>query len=105
MFSEQANQATVILAVETVSGYSLDDYVSAFQKSTVANMRFSDGGNFFENNWHGSGSVVNNSNRLNVDVLQLGSVFWRIVTIQTMPYDSSDLLVNQLQDELWSTVK
>jgi hypothetical protein len=88
----------------------LDDYVRAFQESTVANMRFSDGGRFFERDgrqaWQGSGSMVDSTNnRLNVQVVQVGPTFWRVVTIQTMPYDYSDALVGQLHAVLWSTIR
>lgn len=47
-FSERTDHALVILGVEQGPGYALDDYVSAFQKSTATKMRFSDGGRFFE---------------------------------------------------------
>ena len=110
MFSERADRAVVILGVENAPGYTLNDYVHAFQKNTTANMRFSDGGRFFERDgrqiWLGSGDMVGStSNRLNVQVIQVGSAFWRVVTIQTMPYDYSDGLVAQLHAALWSTVK
>ncbi len=100
----------VILGVEQAPGYALDDYVSAFQKSTATTMHFSDGGRFFEregrHTWQGNGSMVDStSNRLNVQVVQIGSAFWRVVTIQTMPYDYSDALVGQLHAALWGTVK
>jgi uncharacterized RDD family membrane protein YckC len=110
MFSERADRAVVILGVEQAPGYALDDYVSAFQKSTATNMRFSDGGRFFERDgrqtWQGTGSMVDStSNRLNVQIIQIGSAFWRVVTIQTLPYDYSDTLVGQLHAVLWGTVK
>lgn len=110
MFSERADHAALILAVEQVPGFTLDGYVSAFQSSTATNMRFMDGGRFFERDgrqiWQGFGSMVDTpSNRLNVQVVQVGSAFWRIVTIQTLPYDYSDQLVRQLDIALWGTIK
>ena len=110
MFSEQADRAVVILGVEQGTGYALDDYVRAFQKSMATNMLFSDGGHFFQKDgrqtWQGNGSMVDStSNRLNVQVVQIGSAFWRVVTIQTMPYDYSDPLVEKLKVALWGTVK
>lgn len=111
MFSERADHAVVILGVEKGPGYALADYVSAFQKSTATNMRFSDGGRFFEREgrqtWQGNGSIMvdSTSNRLNVQIVQIDSAFWRVVTIQTMPYDYSDALVGQLHAALWGTVK
>jgi len=110
VFSERADRAVVILAVEQAPGYALDDYVRAFQKSTAINMRFSGGGRFSEKDgrhtWQGNGSIVDStSNRLNVQVVQIGSAFWRVVTIQAMPYEYSDALVRQLHAALWGTVK
>lgn len=110
MFSERADRAVVILGMEQATGYTLDDYVHAFKKSMAANMRFSDGGRFFERDgrpiWQASGSMVDSTdNRLNVQVTQFDSSFWRVVTIQTMPYDYSDALVEQLRAALWSTVE
>ncbi|WP_076789654.1 RDD family protein [Chlorobium sp. KB01] len=109
MFSERADRAVVILAVEHAPGFALDDYVQAFRKSTAANMRFTDGGRYFEQSgkqaWQGSGEMVDaTSNRLHVQVVRVGNDFWRIVKIQTMPYEYSDHLVTQLQDGLWKTV-
>jgi len=110
MFSERADRAVVILGREQAPGYALDDYVRAFKKSMAANMRFSDGGRFLERDgrpiWQGAGSMVDStSNRLNVQIIQVDSSFWRVVTIQTMPYDYSDALVEQLHAALWSTVE
>jgi hypothetical protein len=92
------------------SSYTLDDYVRAFQKSTSANMRFSDGGRFYEINgragWEGSGNMVDNSSaRLRVQIIQFGSAFWRIVIIQSMPYDYSNALAEQLQTVLRNIIK
>ena len=109
-FSEQGNHAFVIISVEQAANFTLDDYVTAFQKSNASNMRFIDGGLFSEKegrqNWQGMGSMVKNTTyRLNVKVSQVGSEFWRVVTIQTMPYDYSDPLVEQIQIALWNTVR
>lgn len=108
IFSERADRAVVILSVDQAPSYALDDYVSAFQESTATNMRFTDGGRFFEmeghQTWQGNGSMVNStSNRLNVQIIQIGSAFWRVVTIQTLPYDYSDTLVEKLHAVLWGT--
>lgn len=108
-FSERSDHAAVILAKEQAPGFSLDDYVSAFQKGTIANMRFSDGGRFFSENghqtWKGTGSLTDTADsRLSVQVVQIGPAFWRVVTIQTLPYDYSDAMVGQISDALWSTV-
>jgi hypothetical protein len=111
MFTEQGDHAVLILAVEQVSGFTLPDYVKAFRESNVANMRFVDNGRYFERlgqqSWQGSGSniVTSISNRLDVQIAQVGDVFWRVVTVQTLPYDHPDPLVAQLQAELWNTAR
>lgn len=109
MFTERADRAVVILGVERAPGLTLDDYVQAFRRGTAANMRFSDGGLYFVKSgkqaWQGSGEMVDaGSNRLHVQVVQVGDDFWRVVTIQAMPYAYSDGLVTQLQESLWKTV-
>lgn len=110
MFTEQGGHAVVILTVEQMPGFTLPDYVKAFRESTVANMRFVDNGRYFEKlgqqSWQGSGSniVTSTSNRLDVQITQVGDNFWRVVTIQTQPYDYSDPLVAKLQAELWNTI-
>lgn len=108
MFTERADRAVVILGIEHAPGFTLDDYVQAFRKSTAANMRFADGGRYFERSgkqsWRGSGAIVDStSNRLDVQIVMVGDAYWRVVTIQTMPYEYSDQLVTQLQSELWKT--
>lgn len=109
LFTEQTGRAVVALGMQRLPGALLDEYVREFQKD-VPNMRFSDGGRFFEKDgrptWQGSGSMVDSTGvHLQVQVAQVGSAFWRVVTIQSMPYDYSDQLVSQLQIALWSTVK
>lgn len=110
MFSEPADRAAVILGVEQAPGYSMDDYVRLLKKSNAANMRFSDGGRFFERDgrhaWQGAGMMMDSTNnRLDVQIIRVDSSFWRVVTIQTMPHDYSDALVEQLRTALWSTVE
>lgn len=110
MFNEIADKAAVVFAVENAPGFTLQEYVGAFRKSTASNMRFSDGGRFFQKNglnvWVGTGSMVDSgTNRLTVEIRQHGSEFWRIVTIQVMPYNYSDNLTQKLSSSLWSTVK
>ena len=109
MFTERADRAVVILGVEQGSGITLDDYVQAFRKNTVANMRFADGGRYSmisgKQSWRCSGTMIHSvSNRLDVQIVQVGNAYWRVVTIQAMPYEYSDKLVTQLQAELWKTV-
>lgn len=110
VFSEQTDRTVVILGVENAPSYTLDDYVRAFQKGTAASMRFSDGGRFFQRDgiptWEGSGRMAEStSNRLHVQVVQVGPRFWRVVTIQAMPYDYSDAFVAKLRAAVWATVE
>jgi uncharacterized RDD family membrane protein YckC len=110
VFTEVVGYAVVILAMEEFPGYSLSQYSQAFQKGTSANMSFSDGGRIFERDgrqyWEGSGSMVGVDNsRVNVQVSQFGPAFWRVVTVQTTPYDYSNAMVDKLKTSLWSTLK
>jgi len=107
-FSERNDRAIVVLGMEQGIGYTLQDYVRRFQNATATEMKFSDGGRFVQLNgrpaWKGSGSLVaDGSARLQVEVVQYGPVFWRIVTIQAMPHDYSDAMVEELKASLWKT--
>lgn len=110
MFNEIADRAAVIFAAENVPSFTLHDYVIAFRKGTASNMKFSDGGSFSQrdgfNTWIGTGSMIDSgTNQLTVEIRQHGSEFWRIVTIQVMPYAYSDDSVQKLSSSLWNTVK
>jgi len=111
IFAERANRAVVILGVDHVSGFTLDDYVQAFRKRGVSSMRFADGGRYFETisrkeAWQGLGTAVNNANnRLDVQVVKVDDAYWRVVTIQSTPDTYFDQFVIQLQDALWGTVR
>jgi len=108
-FSELTGHAVVVLAVEQAPGFSMDDYVRAFKKGTSSYIQFVNGGQFFENGgleqWKGSGTMVaDSSSHVNVHVVQSGSKFWRVVAIQSMPYEYSDALVAELSATLWKTI-
>jgi serine/threonine protein kinase len=110
MFAERLDRAFVLMGVEHVPDFSLHEYVEAFMLGTADNMRFVDGGRFGRrkgrSTWQGTGSFIDlGANRLHVEVAQTGVLFWRVVTIQTIPYDYSDALVDDLQNALWSTLQ
>jgi len=109
LFTEATGYALVVFAVQDFPSYSMSDYVSGFKQSTSKDMVL-DGGRFFERGgrqiWEGSGRMIaSDSARLNVQVIQSGSSFWRVVTVQSIPYKYSDGLVEELRDALWTTVK
>ncbi len=106
-FSESTDHAIVILAVEEVYGYGLANYVEVFRKS-ASNMRFADDGRFAETDgipsWQASGNMVDaGTNRANVQIWQVGSAFWRTITLQVMPYAYSDPFVEDLRLALRTT--
>jgi serine/threonine protein kinase len=110
MFSDRMDRALVIMGVEHMPGFSLHQYVEAFMLGTTDYMQYSDGGRFGRRDgrsaWHVNGSATDTvANRLHVEVIQTGDVFWRIVTIQTMPYDYSDGNVYDLRNALWGTLR
>ncbi|MNR46233.1 hypothetical protein D3C85_1651720 [compost metagenome] len=49
--------------------------------------------------------VSTDNNRLNVQISQVGAPFWRVVTVQSIPYDYSNAMVDKLKTALWSTLK
>lgn len=109
VFSEEKDRAIVILAVENIPKISLSEYAILFQANTSDSMKFEDTGSFFEKSekefWKNTGSVIDKtSNRLDIKVVKIGDNFWRVVTIQCLPYEYSDNLVKRIQSELWNAV-
>lgn len=109
VFTERAQRAIVIFALEKAPGYTFTQYVNAFQTNTVAQMRFTDGGIFStvsgRPSWQASGNMVEDeSNRLNARVVQADGGFWRAVSTQAMPYGYSEATLAELQAALWNTV-
>lgn len=111
MFTENTNHAAIIFAKEDASaGYSMSEYLTTFKKANETNMHFSDGGRYFESEghqaWEGTGNMVGNNDQvINVQVIQFENSFWRVVSIQTMPHDFTNKIVNDLRILLWATVK
>ena len=107
-FTEPTDHAILVLAVEEIPGYSLADYVQAFRKAAT-DMHFADDGRLSEADrfpsWQVSGKMVDaGTNRVNVQIWQVGSAFWRTLTVQVMPYAYSDPFVNDLKIALWATI-
>jgi len=108
-FSERADRAVVILAIER-GDIDLADYVRAFQDANRAAMRFPDGGRYFDrggnSTWEALGSQTENPDfRIRVQVTKYGAGFWRVVSLQAQPYAYSDAHVDALRSALWTTVK
>jgi uncharacterized RDD family membrane protein YckC len=108
LFTEQLDRALVIFANETMDRLTLQDYVKALQTGNVKNMQFSDGGRFTARDgkqvWDGSGTMLTgDTNRLHVQVVKDGGTFWRVVTVQMLPYEYSSAAVGELQGALWKT--
>jgi hypothetical protein len=111
MFREAAAQrAIVVFGYEAQAGLGLADYAKLFQKANAGTMQFTDGGLFREREgqtvWLNSGSIAGPPTmRFSVEVRQAGAGFWRVVSIQSLPYIYSDTMVSLLSDALWSTIK
>ena len=109
VFYEISDRAFVVMGFEDSHETILSDYVWWFRLSTDEHMSFSDGGNYFQirgySGWEASGLLKGaGANRLNIRIVQTGSRFWRIVTVQSMPYSYSDEMVSSLENDLWNTV-
>jgi uncharacterized RDD family membrane protein YckC len=109
VFTERAERAIIILGVEYAPSFTLHDYVQAFRNNPASTMRFKDGGRYFETSgkesWQGLGAITDiANNHMDVQVVKLGDAFWRVVTVQIIPYAYSDQLVTELQAALWGTI-
>jgi|GEM_PF-1037346 len=110
IFSDNGEHTITIVGVEYSPNYSLSDYIEALKIKTSPYFQFSDNAHFIDKDghqfWQCTGTIANGtSNVLKVQVIQIGSAFWRMATIQMVPYDSSDRSVDQLQAAIWTTVK
>ena len=108
-FNEVTDHAVVVFAMESTT-LTINNYITAYQKNTSQFMTFNDGGSFSEergiNTWVGVGTMKSvPDSMLRVEVRQNGNQFWRIVTIQTKPYDFTQKLIEALKQELWETVR
>jgi len=107
-FTEVTEHAAVVLAVET-GDIDIGTYIELYKKSVKENMQFNGGERFLQINatqvWQGEGQMKNVDARLKVQVRQVGNSFWRIVTIQSKPYDFSDGKVESLELMLWKSVQ
>lgn len=109
VFTEITDHAIIIFAAEDMQNVGFSAYIQALKKAN-GELLFSDGGRFYARDgrdiWEGNGTMASDSTtRLNVQIAQYGSTYWRIVTIQAKPYSFSDKLVDQLRTSLWSTLK
>jgi hypothetical protein len=54
--------------------------------------------------WQGWGAMLDDkSNRFRIELIQNEDRVWRIVTIQSKPYEYSDAMADKLKAELWKT--
>lgn len=109
VFNESAGYAFVILAMERFPGYSLNEYAQGFRKGTSSTMSFSDGGRIMmvggRQAWEASGEMLSiDNNRLRVQISQFDTTFWRVVSVQTIPYAYTNEMVDKLKASLWSTL-
>lgn len=112
MFTEKADRALLILGVQNVPGFTLEQYVEAFKQDVSGSMQISGYNSYYHENgrdvWRGTGRSVGGEGELDsrvvdVQIVKLGDDFWRIVTVQGI-YKHTDYAVKLLQAGLWSTV-
>lgn len=109
VFTEQSELAVVIFAAESAPGYSMGDYAPAYQKNNESTFHFSDGGRFFSSvgheMWGGTGTFGDKAtDRLHVQLVHDGDQYWRVVTIQSPPYATSDEAAGELRRSLINTL-
>lgn len=108
-FSEPSNHAAVILAEEVVPGASLHPYVKAFAQNNLGRMVFDDAGASASYGglpaWVLTGHLAEDAtNHALVEIVQQGDRFWRIVIIQSPPYEYTKSLVDELRQALRNSI-
>jgi uncharacterized RDD family membrane protein YckC len=109
LFIDKNEKASIVLGFESSADLTVKGYMEAYLAAVKGKMRFKDEGKFHEYRgcpaWEDSGWMNMNSNvNLNVKVVQVGDVFWRVVCLQDIPYDYSTKLIEHLEDSLWNTI-
>lgn len=108
-FTEATGHAVVVLAREVEPDISMREYVPAYLASTSSFMSLSGPSPNMEpsalESWTADGYVKSKADvRAHVELRHIGSAFWRMVTIQSLPYGYSDVATQSLRDQLWGTV-
>lgn len=108
-FVEPSNHAVVILAEEVVVGASLHPYVKAFAENNLGRMVFDDAGTSATHGgvpaWVLTGHLAEDAtNHALVEIVQQGDRFWRIVIIQSPPYEYTKPLVEELRQALRNSI-
>lgn len=101
---------TAVLGVDQVKDLAFADYLRAFVQSNKNAMKISDAGiNMVingNNYWKGVGSLDGlTGSRLNVEIIQIGHRFWRVVTVESNPTRSSGAAAKYMSRTLWESVR
>ena len=110
MFMDNANNSVVVFSHEVFPQASLKQYVEAFREANVNAMLFNGRQTFAQKQgkpvWYGSGVMADDKNlRINVEIRQVGTSFWRLVSVQSIPYDITEAQNRDLGELLWLTVE
>lgn len=108
-FSLKSGQAVAVIGRQDFPGGTIQGYADSFRQSNKETIDLSAGDFRTENSglnaWYSSGrSVSLQGSTMDVEVKQLGSSFWRVVTLQVAPTSSSDAVVKEIKKQLWATV-
>lgn len=108
-FSLKSGRAVAVIGRQDFPGVTIQGYVDSFRQSNKATMDLPVGdfrtGSNGGSTWHSSGrGVALAGSVLDVEVRQIGSSFWRVVTMQVAPATSSVIAVLEVKKLLWATV-
>jgi uncharacterized RDD family membrane protein YckC len=108
-FTEASGHAAIVFAREVIPDAGMNTYVPAYVKHNAAKTPFMapgvrervDG----HDSWSAEGHLASNADvRTRVEVRQIGSSFWRVVTVQALPYTYTNDATAALRQQLWGTV-
>ncbi|CAG4909185.1 Chaperone protein DnaJ [Paraburkholderia saeva] len=108
-FTEASGHAAIVFAREVIPDAGMNTYVPAYVKHNAAKTPFMapgvrekvDG----HDSWSAEGHLATNADvRTRVEVRQIGFSFWRVVTVQALPYTYTNDAAATLRQQLWGTV-
>jgi hypothetical protein len=110
IFQENLNRALVVVGFEDVADdVAFEVYVEGILRANSANMNFPDGGVFSSEAeltaWQATGSLLEApGNRVEMKIVRVGDVYWRLISIQAAPHANTDTLVERMQMQIWETI-
>lgn len=109
LFADAAQHKLLKLTREDAQGMSLQRFVATLRQKTAREVALTGEGRFGWRNgaplWQAEGHLIGNPELLlQIQLLQIGSTYWQIITLRNTADAAAVGLLDALRDELWKTI-